>query len=111
MASSEESFKHMQISELHQVLADESYVVVDIRDPASFQSGHIPNAIHLSNESLPDFLRDADFDAPVVVCCYHGISSQGAAAYFSEQGFNEVSSMIGGFEGWLSAFPNSTEKA
>ena len=56
MASSEESFKHMQISELHQVLADESYVVVDIRDPASFQSGHIPNAIHLSNESLPCLL-------------------------------------------------------
>jgi rhodanese-related sulfurtransferase len=30
----------------------------------------------------------------------HGISSQGAAACFSEQGFKEVSSMIGGFEGW-----------
>lgn len=106
MASSEESFKHMQISELHQVLADESYVVVDIRDPASFQSGHIPNAIHLSNESLPDFLRDADFDAPVVVCCYHGISSQQAAQFLISQDFTEVYSLDGGFTDWQLQHPD-----
>ena len=37
MASSEENFKHMQISELHKVLADESHVVVDIRDQRRFK--------------------------------------------------------------------------
>tara|TARA_B110000438_G_scaffold302107_1_gene358783 strand:+ start:383 stop:715 length:333 start_codon:yes stop_codon:yes gene_type:complete len=106
MASSEESFKHMQISELHKVLADESHVVVDIRDPASFQSGHIPNAIHLSNESLADFLRDADFDAPVVVCCYHGISSQQAALFLISQDFTEVYSLDGGFTDWQLQHPD-----
>ena len=42
----------------------------------------------------------------MVVCCYHGISSQGAAAYFAEQGFNEVYSMMGGFEAWQSVYPS-----
>jgi thiosulfate sulfurtransferase len=107
MANSEENFKHMQISELHQVLADKSHVVVDIRDPASFQAGHIPNALHLSNESLPDFLRDADFDAPVVVCCYHGISSQQAAQFLISQDFTEVYSLDGGFTDWQLQHPNA----
>ncbi len=110
MASSEENFKHMQISELHKVLADESHVVVDIRDPASFQSGHIPNALHLSNESLPDFLRDADFDAPVVVCCYHGISSQQAAQFLISQDFTEVYSLDGGFTDWQLQYPDAVAR-
>lgn len=110
MASSEENFKHMQISELHNVLADESHVVVDIRDPASFQAGHIPNALHLSNESLPDFLRDADFDAPVVVCCYHGISSQQAAQFLISQDFTEVYSLDGGFTDWQLQHPEAVAR-
>ncbi|WP_085300495.1 thiosulfate sulfurtransferase GlpE [Cognaticolwellia mytili] len=110
MASSEENFKHMQISELHKVLADESHVVVDIRDPASYQAGHIPNALHLSNESLADFLRDADFDAPVVVCCYHGISSQQAAQFLISQDFTEVYSLDGGFTDWQLQHPDTVAR-
>lgn len=106
MANSEENFKHMQISELQQVLTDETHVVVDIRDAASFQLGHIPNAIHLSNESLPEFLRTADFDAPVVVCCYHGISSQQAAQFLISQDFTEVYSLDGGFTDWQLQHPD-----
>ena len=110
MASSEENFKHMQISELHQALADKTHVVVDIRDPASFQAGHIPNALHLSNESLPDFLRTADFDAPVVVCCYHGISSQQAAQFLISQDFTEVYSLDGGFTDWQLQYPDTVAR-
>lgn len=106
MATSEENFKHMQISELHKVLSDKSHVVVDIRDPGSFHAGHIPDSIHLSNESLPDFLREADFDAPVVVCCYHGISSQQAAQFLISQDFTEVYSLDGGFTDWQLHYPD-----
>jgi thiosulfate sulfurtransferase len=109
MSNSEENFKHMQISELQQVLTDETHVVVDIRDPVSFQSGHIPNAIHLSNDSLPEFLRTADLDAPVVVCCYHGISSQQAAQFLISQDFTEVYSLDGGFTDWQLQHPDIIE--
>jgi thiosulfate sulfurtransferase len=109
MSNSEKNFKHMQISKLQQVLTDETHVVVDIRDPASFQSGHIPNAIHLSNDSLPEFLRTADLDAPVVVCCYHGISSQQAAQFLISQDFTEVYSLDGGFTDWQLQHPDIIE--
>ncbi|AWB59197.1 MULTISPECIES: thiosulfate sulfurtransferase GlpE [unclassified Colwellia] len=109
MSNSEENFKHMQISELHKVLTDKTHVVVDIRDPASFQAGHIPNAIHLSNDSLPDFLRTADLDEPVVVCCYHGISSQQAAQFLISQDFTEVYSLDGGYTDWQLQHPDVVE--
>ena len=88
-----------------------SATIVDIRDPASYQTGHIPNAIHLSDNTVQQFILDTDKEKPLVIYCYHGISSQGAAAYFSEQGFKEVSSMIGGFAGWSSAYPDFIKKA
>lgn len=107
MSNSEEVFKHMNISELHKVLADKTHVIVDIRDPNSFQAGHIPNAISLSNETLPDFLREADIDAPVVVCCYHGISSQQAAQFLISQDFTDVYSLDGGFTDWQAQYPDT----
>ena len=109
MSENDVSFKHLSVGELHSSLTDDEYVVVDIRDVNSFSSGHITGAIHLTNESLPDFLRSADFDKPVVVCCYHGISSQQAAQFLISQDFTQVYSLDGGFTQWQSEFPNNVE--
>ena len=103
--------KEIDVHQVKELEDNDSATIVDIRDPASFQAGHIPNAIHLSDSTVEQFIIDTDKNKPLVVYCYHGISSQGAAAYFSEKGFKEASSMIGGFEGWLSAFQNSTRNA
>jgi thiosulfate sulfurtransferase len=46
------------------------------------------------------FLAAADRDQPLLVYCYHGNSSQGAADYFFNQGFEDVYSMDGGYEAW-----------
>jgi thiosulfate sulfurtransferase len=80
--------------------------VVDIRDPQSFALGHISGSHHLDNHSLADFIAKADLDKPLIVSCYHGNSSQGAAAYLAHQGFAEVYSLDGGFELWRSLYPD-----
>jgi len=100
----------MSVSELQAVMADKSHVVVDIRDANSFANGRIAQSIHLTNESLQDFLREADPDAPVVVCCYHGISSQQAAQFLISQDFTDVYSLDGGFTQWQTEFPNDIER-
>ncbi|KGJ97607.1 thiosulfate sulfurtransferase GlpE [Colwellia psychrerythraea] len=107
---SENSFKHMSVSELQAVMADKSHIVVDIRDANSFVNGRIVDAIHLTNESLADFIREADPDAPVVVCCYHGISSQQAAEFLISQDFTDVYSLDGGFTQWQIQFPDNIER-
>ncbi|GAB3392819.1 thiosulfate sulfurtransferase GlpE [Azotobacter armeniacus] len=89
-----------------QALRTQGAVVVDIRDPQSYALSHIAGARHLDNHSLADFMAQADFEQPLIVACYHGNSSQGAAAYLAQQGFAEVYSLDGGFELWRATFPN-----
>ena len=48
-------------------------------------------------------MNTVDFEQPVLVMCYHGHSSQGAAQYLINQGYDEVYSVDGGFEGWHKA--------
>lgn len=107
---SDSSFKHINVSDVHATLAEQRFVILDIRDENSYALSHIPGAIHLTNENLQDFLRDADFDTPTVVCCYHGISSQQAADFLISQDFTDVYSLDGGFEHWSSLFPVEIER-
>ena len=88
-----------------QALREEGAIVVDIRDPQSYAMGHIRGSQHLDNFSLAAFIASADYATPVIVSCYHGNSSQSAAAYLSSQGFGEVYSLDGGFELWRSTYP------
>jgi len=91
-------------------LREQGGVVVDIRDAASFADGHIEGSTRLDNHSLPDFIASADFDLPLIVTCYHGHSSQSAAAYLAHQGFADVYSLDGGFELWRSTFPDQVQR-
>lgn len=106
MSDNSNTVKHMSVSELHDLLAAGSHKVVDIRDATSFANGHIQQASHLTNENIADFVREADLDQPVVVCCYHGISSIQAAQYLISQDFTEVYSLDGGFTQWQTQYPD-----
>lgn len=103
------TFAHISPNDVAQRLG--SLTVVDIRDPNSFRQGHIPGAQPLNNENFAQFLAQTPRETPVVVVCYHGISSQQAAAVVAQQGFSEVYSMDGGFEGWKLAHPVETENS
>ena len=94
-----------------QALRAQGGVLVDIRDPQSFAMGHISGSQHLDNHSLHDFIAKADLDAPLIVACYHGNSSQSAAAYLAGQGFSEVYSLDGGFELWHATYPSETAQS
>ena len=73
---------------------------VDIRDPNSYIEAHIPGALNIGNHNMEDFIANRDPAVPVIVYCYHGISSRSAAAHFMHHGFQDVSSMSGGFAVW-----------
>ena len=93
-------FKHLGIADCKLLLGDARPIVIDIRDSQSFELGHIPNARNINNGNIQNFIAEADQEVPVIVCCYHGNASQSAAAYLCEQGFEDVYSLDGGFEGW-----------
>lgn len=78
----------------------EGAMVVDIRDPHSFAAGAIEGAVHISADNVDAFISQSNRSTPLVVCCYHGNASQSAAAYFSENGFEQACSLDGGYEAW-----------
>ncbi len=94
-----------------QTLREQGANVVDIRDPESYASAHISGARHLGNHNLAEFIAGADLDAPLIVACYHGHSSQSAAAYLIGQGFSDVYSLDGGFELWRQSYPAQVESS
>lgn len=110
VSDNQETFKHMQVNDLHDVINNKTHVVVDIRDETSFANGRIVDALHLTNENLAEFLREADPDVPVVVCCYHGHSSQQAAQYLVSQDFTQVYSLDGGFTQWQLQYPDQVSR-
>jgi thiosulfate sulfurtransferase len=73
---------------------------VDVRDGHSYESAHIPGALHLTDANVGTFIAAADKAKPVVVYCYHGHSSLGGAAYLMQHGFEKVYSLAGGYESW-----------
>ncbi len=104
------SFQHINPNAFAELSSQGEVQVVDIRDGNSFGAGHIPGATNLDNSNLKQFIDSADLNAPLVVCCYHGNSSQSAAAFLSEQGFSDVYSLDGGFSGWQAYYPDKVER-
>ncbi|KLV07391.1 thiosulfate sulfurtransferase [Photobacterium aquae] len=97
-----DQFEHISVEQAYQLLfeQDSGAVLVDIRDPQSHALAHPEGAFHLTNDTMVQFMEQVDPDQPVIVMCYHGISSQGAAQYLIHQGFDCVYSLDGGFEAW-----------
>ena len=94
------SYKCISIDAAKSLIDQGAVTLADVRDAGAFRAGNIQNAINIQQEIVEEFLATADKDLPLIVYCYHGNSSKGAADYFSSQGYKEVYSMDGGYEAW-----------
>lgn len=101
--------QQIPIDEAKKKLDQKACIFVDIRDPASYRTAHIPGALHLQDSNVQEFIENTDKETPVIVYCYHGNSSLGATAYFVENGFKDVASMSGGFEAWRQVYEHQPE--
>lgn len=95
-----EQFQHINVQDANSLIVQKGARLADIRDPQSFAVAHAKSAYHLTNDSMVSFMDEVEFEQPILVMCYHGISSQGAAQYLINQGFEQVYSVDGGFEAW-----------
>ncbi len=95
-----DQFQHINVEQAQSLIQNRQAVLWDIRDPQSYALAHAESAQHLTNDTLASLMQEVDFDHPIVVICYHGNSSQGAAQYIVNQGYAEVYSLDGGFEAW-----------
>lgn len=85
----------------------------DVREPAEYQAGFIPNAINLPIKSQPDalFLPEEEFedrfgfekpatDKEIVFYCKAGVRSSAAAQLAQQQGYQNVAEYRGSWLDW-----------
>ncbi|MDA3865522.1 MAG: rhodanese-like domain-containing protein [Salinivirgaceae bacterium] len=78
-------------------------LVIDIRDKAQYQSGHIPGAVNVSFAELIFFFEKnidpASFNN-IILACYSGQSAGFAASLLRMLGYNNVFSLKWGMSSW-----------
>lgn len=73
--------------------------VVDVREPAEWDAGHIDGAVHLPLGELDKRAADLDRAVTVVTVCRSGERSSTAASTLRAAGF-DAESLDGGLEAW-----------
>ncbi|MCH9770478.1 MAG: thiosulfate sulfurtransferase GlpE [Gammaproteobacteria bacterium] len=102
--------KQVAPEEAAELMKSNKLIIADVRDVGNYEEAHIENAVHLSMARLQEFCEEQDKDTPILIYCYHGVSSQSVAQHLETQGFNKVYSLIGGFEAWKQKNPVSKEE-
>ncbi len=76
------------------------FILLDVRQPAEYRSGHLPGAVFIPLPELLDRFGELDPSKPVVTYCRSGNRSRSAAAFLLTEGFTLVYSLDGGIMAW-----------
>lgn len=68
------------------LLQEPGTIVVDVRTPAEFESGHVENSINIPLQDLPVHLDELRGIKHVVLCCASGARSMRACIYLRQNG-------------------------
>ena len=83
-------------------LGNPNFVIIDVRTPEEYASGHIEKAINLDyySETFADELDKLDKDKTYLIYCRSANRSGKALDMMAELGFAEVYNMLGGMVQW-----------
>jgi rhodanese-related sulfurtransferase/rubrerythrin len=76
------------------------FIILDVRQPQEYRSGHLPGALLIPLPDLLDRTGELDASKPVLTYCRTGIRSRAAAALLLTEGFHPVYSLDGGIAAW-----------
>lgn len=80
----------------------EDLAILDVREEFETEQGIIENSVLVNNDVANDIVNNWKRDREIVVYCAHGSRSLQALQFLKQQGFNNVSSLTGGYAGWTS---------
>jgi rhodanese-related sulfurtransferase len=112
IAAARESIDNLSLEETQAAIAEESTLLVDIRDPRErWRDGTIPGSTHVTRGMLefwadpesPYYKPYFEFDRRIVVYCAGGMRSALAAGTLKTLGFTDVGHVEGGFGAWKAA--------
>lgn len=98
--------KRISPQDLTFLMNREQGIALDIRSDKDFNSNHILDAVHLSNEKINKngFTSLEKYkENPIIVVCSAGVSAVKIANDLHKQGFARVSVLKGGMGAWTGA--------
>jgi glyoxylase-like metal-dependent hydrolase (beta-lactamase superfamily II)/rhodanese-related sulfurtransferase len=82
-------------------IARHAALVIDVREPDEFRSGHVPDAVSIPQADLALQLDRVPRDRDVLVACRSGSRSLGAAQFLRALGYDRVANLERGTLGWI----------
>lgn len=88
--------------ELVNLVNRDQAVVVDVRDAAEFDAGHIVDAINIPHTALATRVSELNKfkEQPIIVACKIGQHSGAAGTVLRQAGFENVARLQGGIAEW-----------
>lgn len=78
-------------------------VILDVRQPNEWNSGHIPEARFITGAELPQRTDELPRDRRIAVICGSGYRSSVSASLLKHRGFDNVVNVLGGMSAWDNA--------
>ncbi|MGK5594809.1 MAG: MBL fold metallo-hydrolase [Parachlamydiaceae bacterium] len=78
-------------------------VIIDVRTPSEWRSGHIEGARHIELPALQGSLQELSKAGPIATICGSGYRSSIAASILKRAGFSDVANIQGGMQAWKEA--------
>ena len=94
----------ISIDELKPLMEQKRVLVIDVRDPSSFQAGHIPGAVNIDYVNMPQRARDHLQEKRTIVtycACTNDTTAARGALDLTEAGVANVKVLAGGWNEWI----------
>ncbi|GAB7388408.1 rhodanese-like domain-containing protein [Bacillaceae bacterium] len=75
-------------------------LLIDVREPHEFCSGHIPGAINIPLSQLRQRLSEIPHDKEIILYCRSGMRSRQAAKILQKRGIGRLYHLAGGMMSW-----------
>jgi rhodanese-related sulfurtransferase len=102
VSDNQEPFKRISAAEARQMI-EQGVTVVDVRTPAEFGGGHIPQAQHVPLDSILARPREVLKGDNLIFVCQVGQRSALAAEMAAAVGFKTLYNLEGGTDAWVRA--------
>ena len=86
-------------------VANNDWLLIDVRSPQEFAQGHIPGAVNMPHENINDYISELEGhkDKPIIIYCQSGRRAKLAMKVLQKLDFSEVMHLEGDMLGWSAA--------
>jgi len=100
-----DTIQQVSVAELKEQIDKDDLQIVDVRRPAEYVNGHVPQAFNAPLANLDNSLGPLPLqkDKLTAVICAGGYRSSAAASLLQKQGFSNLLNVSGGTGAWINA--------